>query len=92
MKFLFECVQNLFRKCIVRSQPEHVTVPDNVELQENPAAEEPKNDLEDPSSDEDNEDIYADLPDLIPVVTEEYGTDEELEDLNSNQSDSEYRY
>lgn len=95
MRSLFECIQNLFRTCVPSSKHEHITVPSNVELQENPTVEKPletstdenENNLEEPKSD--SEDIYADLPPLIPI---EYGTDEELEELNSNQSDNEYKY
>jgi len=90
MRSLLECIQNLFRRCVPSSNNEHVTVPSDVELQVNPAVEETKTDLEEPKSE--SEDIYADLPPLIPVSPEEYGTDEEVGELNSNVSEEEYKY
>jgi hypothetical protein len=67
-----------------------------VELKDNPVVEEVKeieeceNNLEEPESEPDIEDIYSDLPELIPMACNEYATDEELDDLESN--DSEYNY
>jgi hypothetical protein len=92
MNSLCECIKKTFRDCFLRSDNDPVVEPIVVEVQENPTVEEPKNNLEEEISEDESEDLYIDLPPLVPIDNEEYGTDEELEELNSNQSDGEYRY
>jgi hypothetical protein len=83
MNSLCECIKKIFRDCFPRSDNDPVVEPIIVEVQENPTVEEPKNNLEEEISEDESEDLYIDLPPLVPIDTEEYGTDEELEELNS---------
>jgi hypothetical protein len=107
MSSLSECIQNLFRNFIVPRQRTNnpIQMVDIVEtiVEQCPVALEPavvdcraseetkvesENNLEEPEP----EDIYADLPDLITIVPEQYETDDELHEVDSDQSDSDYRY
>jgi hypothetical protein len=80
---MVDIVETIVEQCPVAEEPA---------VFDCPACEETKveseNNLEEPEA----EDIYADLPDLITIVPEQYETDDELHEVNSDESDGDYRY
>ena len=80
---MVDIVETIVEQCPVAEEPAVVDCPASEETKV-----ESENNLEEPES----EDIYADLPDLISIVPEQYETDDELHEFDSDVSDGEYRY